>query len=223
MNCARAAELFSDYRDATLPAPLAGEIARHVDECDECGELYRTFAEITDALSSLPVPEPSDTFAQELDDAFFEAFPRAGVPEPDRKRERVVSVSPRRVAVASWFAAAAVLATVLILRPPELASEVNRQSSRAYTFVTRTYHHAERWIEDLNVLRMTVGVAFEDRIDRLNEQLRELENAGSRGADDDDDDQQSRDGQQSQRPLRRSSLTQNGCDERSAFFPRRLL
>ena len=78
---------------------------------------------------------------------------------------------------------------------PELAGELSRATSRTasdvYSFAVRTYHQTERWFEDLNVLRMTVGVAFEDRIDQINEQLRDLEDAGRR-SDESEDDQSMR-------------------------------
>jgi hypothetical protein len=48
---------------------------------------------------------------------------------------------------------------------------------QAYGFGLRVYRGSERLIDDLNVLRMTVGVAFEDRLDRLNERLKDLEEA----------------------------------------------
>jgi hypothetical protein len=50
----------------------------------------------------------------------------------------------------------------------------------------RTYHRTARWIEDLNVLRITVGVAFENRIDRLNERLKDLEELRRRNGGEDE-------------------------------------
>jgi uncharacterized membrane protein len=92
---------------------------------------------------------------------------------------------------------AAALLLVMVLRPPELATELSRTTSRTarhvYSFAVQTYLQTERWIEDLNVLRMTVGVAFEDRIDQINEQLKDLEDAGRRPQNvDEGEDEQSR-------------------------------
>jgi hypothetical protein len=91
---------------------------------------------------------------------------------------------------APWLAAAAVLAVVLVWRPPDFLSGMTRRVSQVayqtYSFGVRTYEQTERWVEELNVLRMTVGVAFEDRIDRLNERLRDLEEVRRRSDDGDD-------------------------------------
>lgn len=187
MNCVRAEELFSDYREHALAPLLERELSAHLDECAACSELYRAFAELTEALGALSVPAPPDALPKKL---------AAIVPAKATHREpsRVTAVSPRLVAAASWLAVAAALLLVMVLRPPALASELTRTTSRtardAYSFAIRTYNRTERWIEDLNVLRMTVGVAFEDRLDQINQQLKDLEDAGRRS--DETDDEQSR-------------------------------
>ena len=58
-----------------------------------------------------------------------------------------------------------------------IGGHVNRMGHQTYSFGLRVYRDSERLIDDLNVLRMTVGVAFEDRLDRLNERLKDLEEA----------------------------------------------
>jgi hypothetical protein len=79
------------------------------------------------------------------------------------------------------LAAAAACVVILFMRPQTLfsgiGSRVNRFGHQAYGFGLRVYQGSERLIDDLNVLRMTVGVAFEDRLDRLNERLKDLEEA----------------------------------------------
>lgn len=187
MNCPRAEELFSDYREGSLAAPLARELENHLDECAACRELYRAFLDVTEALGALSVPAPPDTLPQKL---VAIASERSKVGGPARR----FAPQPRMVAAASWLAVAAVLLLVMVFRPPGLTSELTRASSRTasdlYGFAVRTYNQTERWIEDLNLLRMTVGVAFEDRIDQINEQLKDLEDAGRRT--DEDADEQSR-------------------------------
>jgi hypothetical protein len=90
----------------------------------------------------------------------------------------------------SGLAAAAVLAMVLFFRPPEFVAgwsrSVSQTAHQGYSLGVRTYHRTARWIEDLNVLRMTVGVAFENRLDRLNERLRDLEELRRRSGGEDE-------------------------------------
>ncbi len=181
MNCRRAEELFSDDREVILAPPIARELAAHRETCDACQSLYETFQEVTDALGALSVPAVPRALAEKVIEATRHAQPPIATTGP----------SPRFMASASWLAVAAVLVMGVLFRPPELASELSRRTSRTarhvYSFAIRTYDRTERWIEDLNVLRMTVSVAFEDRLDQLNEQLRDLENAGRRSTEDADE------------------------------------
>ena len=193
MNCRRAEELFSDEREGALAPPIERELSAHLDTCDECQSLYETFQEVADALGAMSVPAVPDALAEKVIDKSRHA--RGSITTTGREGTPFAvastSSSPRLVASASWLAVAAVLAMVVLFRPPELASELSRKTSRAarhvYSFAIRTYDQTERWIEDLNVLRMTVNMAFEDRIDQLNEQLRDLENAGRRSTEDADE------------------------------------
>ena len=187
MNCRQAEELFSDARERTLAPPIARALRAHRDTCDACQSLYERFEEVTDALGAMSVPAVPRALTEKVIAAASHAQPPI----------TTIGPSPRLVASASWVAVAAVLAIGLLFRPPELASELSRKTSRTarhvYSFAIQTYDQTERWIENLNVLRMTVGVAFEDRIDQLNEQLRDLENAGRRSSHDTHDtDEQSR-------------------------------
>jgi predicted anti-sigma-YlaC factor YlaD len=188
MNCHRAQELFSDFRDRSLAPPLAQDVAAHLTACPECDDLYRAFCDVADALGSMPVPAPRDELTAKLI-----ATPRRTT---SRREPTTGTARPARlVAAASWLAVAAVLATVMVVRPPELATDLPRTASRTavdvYGFALQSYHRAERWLADFNVLRMTVVVAFEDRIDQINERLRDLADAGRRSGE--GDDEQSRD------------------------------
>jgi hypothetical protein len=186
MNCRRAEELFSDDREGTLAPLIARELHTHRDTCDACQSLYETFQEVTNALTAMSVPSVPDALAERV----IAAAGHARAPIATR------GPSPRLFASASWLAVAAMLAIGLLFRPPELASDLSRKTSRTarhvYTFAIQTYDQTERWIENLNVLRMTVSVAFEDRLDQLNEQLRDLENASRRSTPNENDEQSRR-------------------------------
>ena len=195
MICRRAEELFSDQRESVLAPPIERELSAHLDTCDECQGLYQTFQEVTDTLEAMSVPASpfeTDALTEKLVvDLVGRARTELTALRTRREESRFTVPSQRLVAGASWLAVAAVLAMVLLFRPPELASELSTKTSRTarhvYSFAIRTYDQTERWIEDLNVLRMTVSVAFEDRLDQLNEQLRDLEDAGRRSTEDADE------------------------------------
>ena len=195
MNCRRSEELWSEHLEGALPPSVAKELEEHLATCGGCGALYDTFREVTSHLHAFDVPQmPEDLGFRVLGRLRRE---HAAAETRDDVHLNSVLPVPRKVVAISWLAAAAVLTFVLLWRPPEMMSGVSRQTTRAahqvYSFGVRTYHQTERLVEDLNVLRMTVGVAFEDRLDRLNEQLRDLEEVGRRDDEADDSDEQSND------------------------------
>ena len=189
MNCQRSEELWTDFLEGNLAAPLASELRAHLDACDACRELFGTFTAVVDTLSTMPAPEVEPTLHGRIIEHSRQELTRAA------RRSKVASRSAPPTSFAPlvhWIAAAAVLAAVLVWRPPGLLSDATTAASKAarqtYSFGVRTYRTTERWVDDLNVLRMTVGVAFEDRLDRLNEQLQIFSESG----EDSDEDQESR-------------------------------
>ena len=177
MNCRRSEELWSDLLDGRLSPPLERELLSHLGSCSACSSLHATFREVVAALGSLTVPESPETLAERI-----VARTRPSLETARRDGPMTTAPPPKTIAAASWLAVAAVVALVLLWRPPEVVSDFSSQTSRTahqvYSFGVRSYHQSARWLEDLKVLRMTVGVAFEDRLDRLNEHLRSLEEAG---------------------------------------------
>lgn len=193
MSCRRHQEAMSDYLEETLSPPLRREVETHLRSCEECRNLAESVKEVVTLFARCEIPEPP-----------------LNLTELVLERTRPLLLSARKTDVdleadasfwrsaASGLAAAAVLAMVLLFRPPEFlegwSRSVSQTAHQGYSVGVRTYHRAARWLEDLNVLRMTVGVAFENRIDRLNERLRDLEEMRRRS----DDDESSRSGLPSQ-------------------------
>ena len=191
MICRRSEELWSDYLEGTLAPPLAGELRAHLAACDTCSQLFAAFEEVVAGLGALSFSADPEKLTEHVLDR---TRPKLAARRRDAERFVAVSAVPLRQA-ASWIAAAAVLAFVLLWRPPEALPDWSRKASQsvhqAYSFGVRTYHQSERWIEELNVLRMTVGVAFEDRLEEINRRLRDLEEA-SRRAEDEESEQSRR-------------------------------
>ena len=202
MNCRRSQELLTDSLEGRLAAPLEHSLKAHLAECDACRSDYESLRAVVGGLKDLSVPEPpNDLTARILDRTRPELRALA--------RELAATAPPTpvlRLPASTWLAAAAVIALLLLWRPPALLSDwssgVSRTARQAYSYGVRTYHQSERWLDDLNVLRMTVGVAFEDRLDRLNEQLRSFS--------DDEDDADESDSDQSSRSAPRPTIARLG-------------
>lgn len=183
MKCRQSEELWSDYAEGILPAPLRRDLEEHLEACHDCARLMTSFRSVVEALGSLPRPQP----APDLVDNIL----RATRPSLHRLRSRSVAVFPG-LSLPKWSnwafgAAAAAMLVVLFLRPPAALSgvtgQINQWGHRAYSLGLRAYRGSEQLIDELNVLRVAVGVAFEDRLDQINERLKDLEEARRKSED----------------------------------------
>jgi Putative zinc-finger len=188
VNCRRSQELMSDFVEGTLAPLLGRELETHLASCVECRELLSSLREVVTALQSFQAPEPSPQLTErvlERTRPVLRAVREAVEEDPFSRTSFWRTTS-------SWLAAAAVLAGLLLWHPPAIVEGWSRQASQtahqAYSLGVRSYHRTERWVEELNVLRMTVEVAFENRIDRINERLRDLEQARRKTSGDENDD-----------------------------------
>ena len=174
MNCRRNQELLSDYLEDTLSPLLKREVEDHLRACDECRGLAESMREVLSLFAGFEEPAPPANLEN-----LIHARSRPALRAAREARLAMEAEPSFWRSFGSGLAAAAVLATILIFRPPELlqgwSRTVSQSAHQGYSFGVRTYHRTARWLEDLNALRMTVGVAFENRIDRLNERLRDLE------------------------------------------------
>jgi len=199
VNCRRHQELLSDYLEETLSPPLRREAENHLRTCEDCRNLAESLKEVLSLFGSFQTPEPPSNLTELILERTRPALLSARKASADHETDSSFWRS-----FGSGLAAAAVLATVLLFRPPEFLAgwsrSVSQTAHQSYSLGIRTYHRTARWIEDLNVLRMTVGVAFENRLDRLNERLRDLEELRRR---DDREDESSRSGHPPRSSLRK--------------------
>lgn len=176
MKCRRSEELWSDYLDGQLPSPLVKDLEDHLATCLDCPALLDTFRVVVDRLRSLPRPQPSPELAGRI----------LAASRPSLEKLHRADASQPSFAGLSWthwaaWGAAAALVVLVFVRPgkplSELGYQLNQFGHKTYSFGLRVYRDTEGLIDELNVLRMTVGVAFEDRLDRLNQRLKDLEEA----------------------------------------------
>ena len=170
MNCSRSEELFADYLDERLGRPETIELERHFARCESCPGLLTEYRNVVRGLRALQAPAPSDELESKI----------LGTVLPRVKARAEFLPLPSWRTFAGWAAAACFL--FLLIGPStgspsqgRIGQEVSQTTHRLYSFGVRAYRESERLVDELNVLRMTVGVAFEDRIDELSERLRALE------------------------------------------------
>jgi hypothetical protein len=185
VSCRRHQEVLSDYVEGTLSPPLQREIENHLRSCEDCRSLAESVKEVVALFAGFQAPEPPANLTELIVERTRPALLSARKSTVDLETDASFWSS-----AASGLAAAAVLAAVLLFRPPEFLAgwsrSVSQTAHQSYSLGVRTYHRTARWIEDLNVLRITVGVAFENRLDRLNERLRDLEEMRRRNGGDDE-------------------------------------
>jgi anti-sigma factor RsiW len=162
MDCERARALFSDHLEGRLDPSLRRDLHDHLVSCGACAALRAAFGEVVDALRCAPE-----------------------LPVPLGLVERVVEATrrlPRHSALRSprmplWMqAAAAVVALaltggVLALRQPHTQAGLARLWQRTQRFGVYVAERRERAVEELRLLRIVVGTAFEGRLDRVNERV----------------------------------------------------
>lgn len=162
MVCERARELFTDHLEGRLDPSLRQAVHGHLVTCGTCAALRAAFGEVVDTLRSAPeLPVPLGLVER--------------VVEATRRLPRPPALRPLRMPL--WMqAAAAVLALaltggVLALLRPETQANLTRFWLRAQRFGVYAAERRDRAVEELRLLRVLVGTAFEGRLDRVNERV----------------------------------------------------
>lgn len=166
MDCRRAEELLSDHLEGTLDLLLAADLERHLAGCPDCRSLQGALAEVVNTLRSLPALEPAVDLAERAATLAL----RSGRPRPVRFRVPV-SVPP-------WLQAAAAALALLTTGGVLYATQSPAPSRVAARLVDRTVNagayileRKDRLVEDVRLLRVVIGTAFEGRLDRMNDRV----------------------------------------------------
>ena len=158
MDCNRAQELFSDHLEGTLDLMLRSDLEAHLAACADCRALRETFAQVVTELRSAPEIDPPAGLAQRVALAALAAPP-------------ALPLSPfAGVPVRVWLAAAA-LATALGagvlygehagLDPVHGARRLVERSANVAAYLLE---RKDRLVEDVRLLRVVIGTAFEGRV-----------------------------------------------------------
>jgi len=166
IDCPRAAELLSDHLEGTLDRLLAADLQVHLGECDDCRALRTALAEVVDVLQSFPSLDPAADLAERAATSAL----RARRPRPTGLRVAI--------AVPAWLQAAAAALALLTTGGVLYATHSPAPSRVAARFVDRTVNagayileRKDRLVEDVRILRVVIGTAFEGRLDRMNDRV----------------------------------------------------
>jgi anti-sigma factor RsiW len=164
MDCRRAEELFSDHYEGSLSPILREELDEHLEGCARCRALLEALGTVVEALRSYPLLEPSADLADRVAVAAL------------RRPRAVVPVYPH--VVPSWLQAAAagfalvVAGTFLLVAGPEAPTRAaTRLVDRTVTAGSFLLERKDRLVEDVRILGVVIGTAFEGRLDRMNDRM----------------------------------------------------
>jgi anti-sigma factor RsiW len=167
LDCARAEELLSDYREGQLNAPLRADLEGHLASCPHCPLLLAAISDVLDVLRSPLDLDPSASLAARVASASWKAARTATV-VPLRRVQRL----PAQVQALAAGLAVCVTSAVLLLQsappPGRVAGRVKERTVNAAVYVQE---RTVRLVEDLRMLRVVIATAFEGRIERVNDRV----------------------------------------------------
>jgi anti-sigma factor RsiW len=168
MDCKRAEELLSDHLEGTLDLLLAADLEAHLAGCRDCRALRAALAEVVETLRAFPALDPASDLAERA---------AAGALRARRARPAGFRI-PVPVGVPAWLQAAAAALALLTTGGVLYATQSPAPSRVAARFVDRTVNagvyileRKDRLVEDVRILRVVIGTAFEGRLDRMNDRV----------------------------------------------------
>ncbi len=164
MDCPRAEELLSDHLEGVLHPILRAELDAHLAECAECGPLRASLAEVVDALRAFPdVDAPAGLAGRAAAAAL--AAPRAVVVRP-------AIVLPSWVQAAAAGLALIAVGTILMVVGPEKPTRAAQHLvSQTVTAGSSLLERKDRLVDDVRILGVVLGTAFEGRLERVNDRV----------------------------------------------------
>jgi predicted anti-sigma-YlaC factor YlaD len=164
MDCQRAEELLSDHLEGVLHPILRAELDAHLAGCAECGPLRAALAEVVDALHAFPDVDAPVGLAERAAAASL-AAPRAVVVRP-------AIVLPSWVQAAAAGLALIALGTILMVVGPEKPTRAaQRLVSQTVTAGSSLLERKDRLVDDVRILGVVLGTAFEGRLERVNDRV----------------------------------------------------
>ena len=168
LDCARAEELLSDYREGQLNAPLRADLEGHLASCPHCPLLLAAINDVLDVLRSPLDLDPSGSLAARVASASWKAARTATV-VPLRRVQRL----PAQVQALAAGLAVCVTSAVLLLQsaPPDPGRVAGRVKERTVNAAVYVQERTVHLVEDLRMLRVVIATAFEGRLERVNDRV----------------------------------------------------
>lgn len=164
MDCQRAEELLSDHLDGALHQILRSELDAHLERCVECRGLREALAEVVDVLRAFSDLDAPPGLA-ERSAAAARAHSGALVVRP-------AFVLPSWVqAAAAGLALIALGAVLMVVGPEKPTRAAQRLVGQTVTAGSSLLERRDRLVEDVRILGVVLGTAFEGRIERVNERV----------------------------------------------------
>ena len=159
IDCARAEELLSDDCEGTLDSLFRDDLRAHLQACPQCRSLRSALEDVVSDLRRPPELPPPAGLADRVAAAVV----------------RAAKAPARRGGLLRFQAAAAVVAiagtsALYATRGPVLR-EGARLVERASNAGVYLMERKDRLVEDVRILRVVVGAAFEGRLDRVNDRV----------------------------------------------------
>jgi|KBSSwiStaDraftv2_1062776.scaffolds.fasta_scaffold06738_7 hypothetical protein len=159
IDCARAEELLSDDCEGTLDPLFRSDLQAHLSTCPACRALRAALPEVVEDLRRVPeLAPPAD-----LGERVAAAVARAG-------KERARRGGAFRFQAAAAAVAIAGTTALYATRGPALRQGA-RFMERASNTGVYIMERKDRVVEDVRILRVVVGAAFEGRFDRVNDRV----------------------------------------------------
>jgi predicted anti-sigma-YlaC factor YlaD len=164
MDCPRAEELLSDHLEDALHPILRAELDAHLAGCAACAALRAALAEVVGALRAFPDVDAPDGLAARAATAALAAA-------------RNVVVRPA-IVLPSWVQAAAAGLALIAIGTALMVVGPERPTRAAHHLVSQTVsagssllERKDRLVDDVRVLGVVLGTAFEGRLERVNDRV----------------------------------------------------
>ncbi len=164
MECRRAEELFSDHLEAELHPLLAGELERHLAGCEGCRLVRAALAEVVLALRESGDPAVPEGLAERSARAALLAR------RPLEIRPAFV-LPPWLHAAAAGLALIALGAALAVVGPERGTRAAQKIVGETVSAGSSLIERKDRLIEDVRLLGVVLGAAFEGRIERVNDRV----------------------------------------------------
>ena len=168
-DCRRAEELFSDHREGSLDPVMQADLEAHLAGCAACRELRETLDDVLSALGGISVLEPPAGLAERAATA---ALARGRL----SRRRAPPLVTPFRLplGIQALAAGLAIVSSGVLLWTGKAAGprlRTDRLVERTVNAGVYLVERKDRLMEDLRILRVVIGTAFEGRLDRMNDRV----------------------------------------------------